>query len=169
MSKYAFTSENILVWNTKNPEKILICHYDSFWGWSLDNGTWTALLLSLVAQLDLNRFLVLFAWSEEISMDDYEKYWCYGYRQFEQEYLQVMKDSREIIVFDSFGYKENEIITDENILKEAFLIENKDILNKVKMYASKFEYILENYHTPWDSPDKIENINFDEILSLILK
>lgn len=167
VSKYKFTSENILVWNVQNPEKILICHYDSFWWGSLDNGTWTALLLTLVNKIDLNKYLILFAGSEEISMEDYEKYWCYWYRQFEKEYINAMKLAKEIIIFDSFGYKENEIITDKNILKEAFLIENKNLLEKVKMYASKFEYILENYHTPYDIPQKINNVNFDEILSFI--
>jgi len=167
VSKYNFTGENILVWNLKEPKKILICHYDSFWGWSLDNWTWTALLLSLVKEIDLTNYLILFAWSEEISLDEYEKYWCYWYRQFEKEYSFLIESAKEIIIFDSFWYKKNEIITDINILKEAFLIENTNILPKVKMYASKFEYILENYHTPSDTPDKIDNINFSEILSLI--
>jgi len=164
---YSFVGENILVWNLSNPKKILICHYDSFWGGSLDNGTGTALLLTLASYLDLSKYLLVFAWSEEISLAEYERYWCYGYRQFEKTYLSVMEKTEEIIIFDSFGYKTNTIITDLEILKEAFLIDNSTLLSKVKMYASKFEDILENYHTLADTPNKITSVDFDEILALI--
>jgi len=167
VSKYDFIWENIFLGNIQDPKKIIFCHYDSFWWGALDNWTWTSLLLLLSKKLDLSNYLIVFAGSEEISLENTDEYWCYGYRKFEEKYLSLMEKTKEIIIFDSFGYKENEIIADKNILKEAFLIKNKNLLDKVKMYASKFEYILENYHTPADTPEKITNIDFEEILSII--
>lgn len=167
VEKYTFTSGNILVGNTKNPEKILVCHYDSYWWGSCDNGTGTALLMTLADKIDLDKYLLLIWWSEEISMDT--PYWCYGYREFEKKHSDILERCKEIIVFDSFGYKENTLIDNLDILKEGFLLTNERFIKKAKMYATPYQTLMDIYHSPIDTIDKINNLDFTKIMEIIQK
>lgn len=166
VSQYTFQSENILVGNTKDPKKIFICHYDSYWGGAFDNGIGVATFLAYLDRINLSRDLVVFAGSEEMSMDD--PYWCYGYRIFEEEYHSTLVVCDEIVVFDVFWYKKSSLVQDLDIVSQAFLIKDASLFSKTSIYCDSMDNILEIYQSPIDSPDKLVNLDIPMIESLLL-
>ncbi|MDY6761690.1 MAG: hypothetical protein SVY41_01450, partial [Candidatus Nanohaloarchaea archaeon] len=91
-----YTSRNFIVGNTEDPDILVFTHYDSWWGGFVDNAFSVSLLLHLLPDLDLDRVCIVFAGSEEVSHE--EHYWCYGYRQFEQEYFHTVEAADTIAV-----------------------------------------------------------------------
>lgn len=165
VEKKHFFWKNIIVGNTHNPEKVLICHYDSWFNWACDNWIWVSLLLSILSLIDTNKFLILFAWSEEVSYD--YPYWWYWYRKFEEKYSKALLFTKEIIVFDSFWFWKNITYTDPALIKSAFSPINYDLLYKTKVYSSEIEWLMEIYHSSDDTIEKINNIDIWEIIKII--
>lgn len=77
-----FDSENIIVGNTKNPEIVIIVHYDSIIGsGAIDNGAAVQTMYNLITEQSflLSKCLFLFAGSEEESISS-KSYCCCSLR-----------------------------------------------------------------------------------------
>ncbi len=151
-----YTQENIMIGNTENPKKIIMAHYDSWWGGAVDNGLAVALLLHMASKANLKDSLILLAGSEEIS---HEKiYWCYGYRVFERKFRDVMEQAESIVVVDSIGRGRVEITKDREMIKDALWLRDNSFLNKATGIFGSFRDVMEIYHSPVDTPRVITNL-----------
>ncbi|MFB6213986.1 MAG: hypothetical protein ABEJ07_05480 [Candidatus Nanohaloarchaea archaeon] len=148
-----YQSTNFLVGNTEDPEMVVFTHYDSWWGGFLDNAFSVSLLLHLAPELDLGDVLIVFAGSEEVSHED--TYWCYGYRQFEKSYHDVLQDCSRISVVDTIGRGETHVTQDDFILGQALVLHNRDYIEKTDLVIGEFDRIMEIYHSPIDTRDKL--------------
>lgn len=148
-----FTSQNIIVGTTDDPELLVFTHYDSWWGGFVDNAFSVAILLELVPHLDLDQVCVVFAGSEEFS--DEEPYWCYGYRQFERTFPETVTGADRIVVVDTVGRGETQVSQDRDILAEALVLDGDGYLGKTDMLIGEFDRIMEIYHSPLDTRDAV--------------
>ncbi len=148
-----FTSQNIIVGTTDDPDLLIFTHYDSWWGGFLDNAFSVATLLHLAPHLDLDRVCIVFAGSEEFSDED--PYWCYGYRQFEKSFYPAVRDADRIAVVDTIGRGETQVSQDRAILAEALVLDDPDYIGKTDLLIGEFDRIMEIYHSPIDTRDKV--------------
>jgi Iap family predicted aminopeptidase len=155
-----FKSENIIVGNLEDPEYIFLTHYDSWWGGFLDNAFAVAALVELAEKTDLEKACIAFTGSEEFS--DEEKYWCYGYRRFEERYSDVMEEV-ELAVVDALGL--GEPMATDKFMEEAFLLEDEGLMEKADLLTTHPKNWRSIYHSPLDTREKAEDI--DEALKLL--
>lgn len=148
-----FTSENIIVGNLSDPEYIFLTHYDSWWGGFLDNALAVSIMIELAGKMDLSKACVVFTGSEELSNE--ENYWCYGYRKFEEKYKEIMRDV-ELTVVDTLGL--GEPMVTQKFLDEAFLLEDKELMEKAELVTTHPENWRSVYHSPLDSKDKAKDV-----------
>ncbi len=148
-----FTSQNIIVGTTDDPDLLIFTHYDSWWGGFLDNAFSVATLLHLAPHLDLDRVCIVFAGSEEFSDED--PYWCYGYRQFEKSFYPAVRDADRIAVVDTIGRGETQVTQDRDILAEALVLHDQDYMEKTDLVIGEFDRIMEVYHSPLDTRDAV--------------
>jgi len=158
--------QNILVGNSENPEKIVFTHYDSVWGGTVDNGLSVAILLGIIDKIDLSKVLIVFSGTEELSMN-WPIYWGYGYRMFEEKFIDIMHNAKEIIVIDCIGHTELVVTKDKFLIEEAFPIESKDILNKTKLLTGDFYELMKFYHSFSDNIEKVKYIEYKKVLEEI--
>lgn len=155
IEKYSYISRNFLVGNVENPKTIIFTHYDSLGGGAIDNAGGVTLCLKLLTEDPkiLSETLFLFAGNEELSYD-FPDYWGFGYRQFEKEYPQFLRQAKQILVVDGVGLTSPEIIATEldNFLPLRYL---KTFQNKIKVVSSNQQQVLKCYHCNEDTPDKI--------------
>ena len=147
------TGRNFLVGNTEDPELVVFTHYDSWWGGFLDNAFSVSLLMHLAPKLDKENILVLFAGSEEVSQEN--PYWCYGYRKFEEEHHEVIERCKDIVVVDTIGRGETMVSSDKELMEEALVLNSRDYVEKTEMIVGDFDKVMEIYHSPMDTKDKL--------------
>lgn len=156
-------SKNILVGNTEDPDRIVMTHYDSVWGGFIDNGFTVSLLIQILDELDLEENLVVFAGAEEISQE--RPYHCYGYRRFEDEYLEQIQEADEIFLADSLGRKTQKVIENPEIIEKAIVLNTDGYEEKVKFVASEYHEVLDIYHSPRDTVKALNS--YEEAVELV--
>ena len=156
-------SENILVGNKEDPERIIMTHYDSVWGGFIDNGFTVSLLIQLLEELNMDENLLVFAGAEEISQES--PYHCYGYRRFEDEYLKQIREAEEIFLADSLGRNNQKVIEDPEIVEKAIVLNRDGYEEKVKFVASEYHEVLDIYHSPKDTVKALNS--FEEAVELV--
>lgn len=96
IKKEKFISRNLIIGNLENPRFVIFAHYDTIKKGAIDNSSGVAILLSLIKEnpKTLSNTLFVFSGSEELS---FEKpiYWGKGYRVFEEEFKEVLKNSKK--------------------------------------------------------------------------
>lgn len=156
-------SRNVLVGNAEDPERIIMTHYDSTWGGFIDNGFTVSLLIQLLDELDLEENLVVFAGAEEISQES--PYHCYGYRRFEDQYLEQIQEAEEIFLADSLGRNSQKVIEDPEIVEKAIVLNTEGYEDKVKFVASEYHEVLDIYHSPKDTEEALNS--YEEAVKLV--
>lgn len=149
-----FESENIILGNVQDPDYIILTHYDSWWGGFLDNAFAVAALIELGGKTDLEKACIVFTGSEEFS--DEEKYWCYGYRRFEERYSEVLEEA-ELAVVDTLGL--GEPMATDKFMEEAFLLEDEKLMEKADLLTTHPENWRSIYHSPLDTREKAEDMD----------
>ena len=103
--------------------------------------------------------------NEELSYDTPD-YWGKGYREFEKQYLEILKMAKEIMIIDGVGVTSPVVIT--NNLDEVFPISNLSHLSsKVIWISSVQSEVLKSYHCLEDTVDKINFEFLSQSQSLI--
>lgn len=156
-------SSNLLVGNDRNPDTVVMTHYDSLWGGFIDNGFSVSLLIHLLDEIDLDTTLVVFAGSEETSQES--PYHCYGYRRFEAEYSDLLEQADDIKVVDSLGRGRQEIIEDPEIVEKAIVFSQDRFTLKTDLLASRYGDVLDVYHSPADKRSALTS--YEEAVSLV--
>lgn len=167
VEKFSFQSQNIMVGNLANPQKIVFTHYDSLGGGAIDNAGGVAVCIQLltdnVSLLVDNLFV--FAGNEELSYETPD-YWGKGYREFENQYSNLLESTKEIIIVDGIGVTNPVIIKED--LDEVFPVKN--LLNlspKITWISSDQSEVLKCYHCAEDTPDKLNLKFLEESQSLL--
>lgn len=146
-------SQNILVGNTENPEQVVLTHYDSLWGGFIDNGFSVSLLTHMADEIDLERTLLVFAGSEEISQES--PYHCYGYRRFESRYFELLDNASSIKVIDSLGRGSQKLVEKSEIVEKAIVFSKDSLIHKTELLASSYTDVLDVYHSPSDKKEAL--------------
>lgn len=164
VEKVAHQSENILVGNTVNPEKIIFSHYDSIETGAIDNASGVAASIKAIieeAEL-LQKNLFVIAGNEEISYDE-TIYWGHGYRVFEEEFENHIQQAEQLICIDCIGYSDIVVFDDvETVTLGLPLKKINEYISKTMMLSGDFEGLLKVYHTKDDTPDKINPEFFEK-------
>ncbi|MFB6144461.1 MAG: hypothetical protein ABEJ98_04080 [Candidatus Nanohaloarchaea archaeon] len=150
-------SENIILGETEDPERLIFTHYDSWWGAFLDNALSVSLLVHLAPELDLENDCIVFAGSEEFS--DEEIYWCYGYRKFEEEYFDAVRNAETITVVDTVGRGDTQVADSEELIREGLVLNYDGYVEKTEMLIGEFDKIMEIYHSPLDTREAATHID----------
>lgn len=164
-------SKNILVGNKINPGTIIFSHYDSIELGAVDNASGTALSLEFIVERPelLQSVLFVLCGNEELSYDE-PIYWGHGYRSFEKEYGELLKNTSQILVLDSFGHTEPNIISDVPTMKLAFPITNiATYASKTKVIAGDIHALMKFYHAENDVPLNIKDEYMESTKLLILE
>ncbi len=156
-------SKNIMVGNEEDPDRIVMTHYDSTWGGFIDNGFTVSLIVELLDEIDLEENLVVFAGAEEISQES--PYHCYGYRRFEDEYLEQIQGADEIFLADSLGRNTQKVIENPEIVEKAIVLNREGYEDKVKFVASEYHEVLDIYHSPKDTVKALNN--YEDAVKLV--
>ncbi len=170
VSKKTYTTANLLVGNLKNPNSIYFTHYDCIERGVIDNAVGVALILNLILMKKdfLKQNLFVFSACEEISYD--EVYWGYGFRVFEEEFKSLLNNAKKIIVIDSVGQTNANIIKgDEELVKEAFPIKNlKRFSKKISLIIGDIQELMKIYHSELDNLSAIKlNVLYDTNTKLL--
>jgi hypothetical protein len=164
--KKQHTSTNILVGNTKNPETVLFCHYDSIGPGAIDNASGTAALLSLIIEKKyLAKNLFVIAGNEELSYD-HPVYWGHGYRVFEQRKADVMRQAKTLLVVDSIGNSAPMFNQDPKIVPLGFPIKHMERWRKkIYLVHGDLENLMTVYHSDNDTIEKIKKKHMTQTIS----
>jgi hypothetical protein len=154
VERVSHATANILVGNLTNPRKIVFAHIDSIQMGAVDNASGVAVTLNLLKEQPeiLNDNLIIFSACEELSFAK-PYYWGYGYRVFEKEYEQLMKDAKEILVIDSVGQTDAQIYDKSKLelMRLAFPIEHMDEWqDRIKVIAGDLDVLMTVYHSDLD-------------------
>lgn len=166
IKKERFISHNILV-GSKNPRYVVFTHYDTVLSGVCDNISGTSFLIHFILknQQYLKNTLFVFSGSEELTYYD-STYWGYGYRIFEEEHLDVLKNCKRIVVVDSLGLAKSYI--DKEFLKEAFPIKNLEIFKrKIFLITGINKSYWKIYHSNLDNLNYIEKIEKNFIKNVL--
>lgn len=150
-------SENIILGDTEDPRRLIFTHYDSWWGAFLDNALSVSILIHIAPELDLQEDCLVFAGSEEFS--DEEVYWCYGYRQFEKDYFNAVKNADTITVVDTVGRGKTQVASSEELIREGLVLNYDSYVEKTEMLIGEFDKIMEVYHSPLDTIEAATHID----------
>lgn len=165
-------SQNILVGNLKNPQNILIGHYDSLSYGAIDNASGTAVKLALIIDRPelLENNLFVFGGNEELSFDVKPAYWGHGYRVFENKYLNLLNKCKKIYLIDGLGEDSTIIHQDIEIAYLAFPINNlKKLGKKIYLVYANLEKLYPVYHCDLDKPHLIKEKYLQNAYQKILK
>jgi hypothetical protein len=166
VKKERFISYNILV-GSKNPRYLVLTHYDTVLSGTCDNISGTSFLIHFILknQQYLKNTLFVFSGSEELTYYD-SIYWGYGYRIFEEEHLDILKNCKRIVVVDSLGLTKSYI--DKEFLKEAFPIKNLEIFKrKIFLITGINKNYWKIYHSNLDNLNYIEKIEKNFIKNVL--
>ncbi len=160
VSKTKHISANVLVGNKINPKKIIFSHYDSIQTGAVDNASGTALSLKLIIEKPhlLKDNLFVLCGNEELSYDE-PIYWGHGYRVFEKKYSALLEQARKLLILDSFGHSNPEIITDPHIVILGFPIKKiQQYQKKIEMISGSLDGLMLIYHTSEDVSECVKDI-----------
>jgi hypothetical protein len=166
VKKERFIAYNILV-GSKNPKYIVFTHYDTVLNGICDNISGTSFLIYFIFKNPqyLKNTLFVFGGSEELTYYD-STYWGYGYRIFEEEYLDILKNCKRIIVVDSLGLTKSYV--DKKYLKEAFPIKNFEIFEKKTFLITGInKNYWKIYHSNLDTLNYIKKIEKNFIKNVL--
>jgi hypothetical protein len=158
VEKRQVESENILVGNTQNPSRIIFAHYDSIIGrGAMDNAGSVVALVRFIDQnrhfLDTNLFI--FAGNEELSYDSFGKSY-YGFRVFEEKYLSLLQQTKQIIVIDGVGLGQPQL--SQEWLDWVFYIKNFEKLKeKIFWLQNDQTDVFQLFHTQEDTEEHIQD------------
>lgn len=162
-------SQNILVGNLNNPKNLIFAHYDSVYNGAVDNASGVAVTLKLILENPklLKNNLFVLSGNEELAYD-FPIYWGRGYREFEKKYLKLLKAAKKILIVDSVGNDKTQFLTDPYWVNEGFPIKNlKKLLQKTAMVTGNINKLMEYYHSPLDTIDKLKSSCLEEAYRLI--
>lgn len=162
-------SANILVGNITNPKNIIFSHYDSIQTGAVDNASGTVVCLEFIKRYGSSESLFVFAGNEELSYDD--RYWGFGYRQFQKKYHSIMDKAEKIIIVDGVGNSKTEVLDGyHELVPEGFPINNIErYKNKINFIAGNFNILMEYYHSDKDDISRIKIDYLEESLRIIRK
>lgn len=164
-------SQNILVGNIYNPKNLFFTHYDSISIGAVDNASGVCIAMKLILeQRDvLDRNLFIFSGNEELSYE-FPIYWGKGYREFEKNYFDLMKQAKKIFVIDCVGNGEPQKLSTHYWVDEAFPIKNKKIAHKKTLIITgDIKKLWTYYHSDLDTIDKLKKKYLDATYKLMLK
>lgn len=151
-------TENILVGNIENPEKIVFAHFDSIIGkGAVDNAGSVAMMLSFITNHSdlLNNMLFIFSGNEEMAYDEY-KLSGYGFRVFENQYGDKLALAKKIIVMDGLGVGKPNFT--QNGLDWVLQLRMLDkIKARVFWLQNDQTPVLQYFHTHKDNPEIIKD------------
>lgn len=178
IKKERYKTGNILIGNTKNPKILIFSHYDTVLNGVVDNSTSISTLLDIILSKKtrdkiLKEVLIVLSGSTELSYDK-PYYWCYGYRVFEKENLDVLIKSKKIFVVDCIGFDKCSIIYNNDLVYEAFTLLNfEKIKNKTYLFTSinnkNLYFFYSFYHSYVDNINLIKDSFVEKTKNLIIK
>lgn len=151
-------TENILVGNIENPEKIVFAHFDSIIGkGAVDNAGSVAMMMSFITNHSnlLNNILFIFSGNEEMAYDEY-KLSGYGFRVFENQYGNKLALAKKIIVMDGIGVGKPNFT--QNGLDWVLQLRMLDKIRKKVFWLQNDQTpVLQYFHTHKDNPEIIKD------------
>ena len=97
-------------------------------------------------------------------------YWGFGYRVFEKEYPNILKQVEKIIVVDGIGHSETKKMKDLFWMLQAFPIKNfEKYKSKIIVLAGSVDKLLPFYHSNLDQANLLEKKFLEETKNIILK
>lgn len=168
---YQFDSHNILVGNCKDPEVVVLTHYDCLESGAIDNASGVAVVLDclLGKHIPLSNVLVVLAGNEELSYE-MPLYWGKGYRAFQKEYSMQLRNCKKIIGIDSVGYSETTASRDPYLLKQAIPLDTMDsLVSKMCCITGDYEKLMHVYHSNDDTVDLLSEKGLVAVQKLLLK
>lgn len=166
--KEEFTSQNILVGNTINPEKIIFAHYDSIVGsGALDNAAAVDVLCRTIVSDKslLNDYLFVFAGCEEESISNHNGY--YGFEMFDNEYAALLDSTEEIIIIDGVGVSKP-YWTHENIDWVFGIPRLSQIESKTILMENDQSIVRQYYHSPLDTIEILDTKYIEQAEELLI-
>lgn len=164
-------SQNILIGNLVDPKNLIFTHYDSIYSGAVDNASGVAVTMKLILdhpELLASNLFVL-SGNEELCYD-FPIYWGRGYREFEKKYWPLMKQSNQILIIDGVGNDSTQFLTDPYWVEEGFPVKSlKSLLKKTAMVTGNISKLMEYYHSPLDTINKLKKSHLDEAYHLVLK
>ncbi len=170
IEKTPHTSQNILIGNVKNPDNVLVCHYDSIGPGATDNASGTAMLMALAIHNPeiLDRALFLIGGNEEVSYD-YPLYWGHGYRAFEDVYPHVFARASQIFVVDCVGDGPVTFDNDIDTVRLGFPVTHlKEYIEKTSLVYGSFDALLQVYQSDIDVPEVLDKKYLEETYMSLL-
>lgn len=167
-----FISGNILIGNTRNPNNIIFCHFDSIETGAVDNASGTAVTMSTFIKKPelLKSNLFVLAGSEELSYDKEPAYWGKGYREFEKKHAKLLKTAQRIWVVDSLGNGPTKITKQGDLVHLAFPLKNlKAVKSKVHILHGDMDRLMAVYHSPKDDLEQIRAKYLDQAVESLTK
>ena len=172
--KERYSSKNILVGNLRNPRYLVFCHYDTILSGAVDNSSGVSVCIELVKNYPeiLSNVLVVFSGSEELSYDN-PVYWGKGYRVFEEEFRELLKNCKAIFVVDCVGFAPAGVTRDEKMLFEVFPVKSFDSVKQrlflISVKEKYFKEMLSFYHSRLDVVDNLKESYMKQALNLLVK
>ncbi len=167
---YSYKSRNILVGNIKSPKNILFAHYDSVESGAIDNASGVSVLMFLILKYQhaIKNSLIVFIGNEELSYD-YPIYWGHGYREFENNYYNLLKKAKKIFIIDCVGNGKTIISKNKELMIKGFPIENlKKIEKKVFLIHGDVKKLMQVYHSGLDAIKNIKEKYISDAIKMIL-
>lgn len=168
VEKEDFISQNILVGNTNNPEKIIFAHYDSVVGaGALDNAAAVDVLYKTILSDKslLSDYLFVFAGIEEESISSHDGY--YGFEMFDNKYASLLNYTKEIIIIDGVGVSEP-YWTNENIDWVFGIPRLSEIESKVVLMENDQSIVRQYYHSPLDTLEILDTKYIEQAKELFI-
>ncbi len=149
----------IVAGNTENPEVVVVTHYDSVLNGAIDNASGVATVLTVMTRWPqvLEEAMVVLTGSEELSYED--PYWGKGYRDALRLYPHAFKRAKLVVVVDSVGFKWAGFAGEEDLIREAFPVGDREVIAKTVLLTSVTglhdSQYYRVYHSRDDTPDKL--------------
>lgn len=154
VQKREHESLNIVLGNLKDPEVVIMGHYDSIGPGVIDNASGTAMMMHLAInepQL-LEKTVIVIGGNEELSYD-HPLYWGHGYRVFEEAHPELMANAKQIIGVDCVGHSAPIMYEDPAIVRLGVPLTNMD--ERVKMLSGDLHDLNPVYHSDADNGEEV--------------
>lgn len=158
VKKFKGNSSHVLAGNKRDPKNIVFAHYDAIGSGAIDNASGVAACLYLIKNFPetLANTLFVFDGNEELSYD-FPTYWGHGFRVFEKRHKALLEKAEKIIAVDCVGNGPTTTVSDINILKYAFPIEN--LLKwspKISTMYGDIPKLMKVYHSDSDNLGQLD-------------